>query len=109
MSAHHSLVMIHGRRVQVHQADLTHMDAAAREAANATRTAFGNDYEVRLRSEAGAKPDKMARRKHQISSLYHAAKLKVRFLLLCSGNVIFMVESFYLPPLSLSTNIHVSF
>lgn len=53
------------------------MDATAREAANATRTAFGVDYEARLRSEAGARPEKMARRKHQISSLYHAAKIKV--------------------------------
>ncbi|KAK9803561.1 hypothetical protein WJX73_010641 [Symbiochloris irregularis] len=61
---------------EVKQKDLTQMDAATREAANATRTAFGNDYEARLRSEAGAKPDKTARRKHQISSLYHAAKLK---------------------------------
>ena len=63
--------------VQVHQSKLTHMDATQREAANATRTAFGADYEARIRSEAGAKPDKTARRKHQISSLYHAAKLKV--------------------------------
>lgn len=66
--------------MQVHQASLTKMDAMARESANAARTAFGADYEARLRSEAGSKPDKTSRRKHQISSLYHAAKLKVGLL-----------------------------
>ena len=54
------------------------MNPAAREAMNATRTAFGADYEAKLRSEAGAAPDKLSRRKHQISSLYHTAKMKVR-------------------------------
>ena len=54
------------------------MPPEQREAQNATRTAFGADYEARVRSEAGPQPEKTARRKHQISSLYHQAKLKVR-------------------------------
>ena len=65
--------------VQVNQQQLTHMNAAARADANAARTAFGADYEQRLRSEAGSAPDKLSRRKHQISSLYHQAKIKVAF------------------------------
>ena len=68
--------------VQVNQQQLTHMNAAARADANAARTAFGADYEQRLRNEAGSAPDKLSRRKHQISSLYHQAKIKVVF---CSG------------------------
>ena len=75
--------------LQVKQKDLTHMDATVREAANATRTAFGNDYESRLRSEAGAKPEKNARRKHQISSLYHAAKIKVCSALAPQSSLLF--------------------
>lgn len=54
------------------------MDVGKREAMNATRTAFGADYEASLRKEAGPNPEKVARRKHQISSLYHQAKMKVR-------------------------------
>ena len=53
------------------------MDIRKREAMNATRTAFGADYEANLRKEAGPNPEKLARRKHQISSLYHQAKMKV--------------------------------
>ena len=53
------------------------MDIRKREAMNATRTAFGADYEANLRKEAGPNPEKVARRKHQISSLYHQAKMKV--------------------------------
>lgn len=64
--------------VQVKQEKLKHMDAGKKEAANAARTAFGADYEARLRAEAGAQPDKLSRRKHQISSLFHQAKMKVR-------------------------------
>ena len=63
--------------MQVNQKQLTHMDAAQRAEANATRTAFGADYEQRLRREAGAAPDRMSKRKHQISSLYHQAKIQV--------------------------------
>lgn len=62
---------------QVRQEDLTRMDKGKREAMNATRTAFGADYEANLRMEAGPNPEKLARRKHQISSLYHQAKMKV--------------------------------
>ena len=53
------------------------MDIRKREAMNAARTAFGADYEANLRKEAGPNPEKLARRKHQISSLYHQAKMKV--------------------------------
>ena len=62
---------------QVKQEDLTRMDIRKREAMKATRTAFGADYEANLRMEAGPNPEKLARRKHQISSLYHQAKMKV--------------------------------
>ena len=34
------------------------------------------DYESRLRREAGPAPGGKAKRKHQIGSLYHAAKMK---------------------------------
>jgi len=66
------------RTAQVKQEKLRYIDPVAKEAMNATRTAFGADYEARLRAEAGAKPDKLSRRKHQISSLYHNAKMKAR-------------------------------
>lgn len=66
--------------VQVRQEDLTRMDIRKREAMNATRTAFGADYEANLRKEAGPNPEKVARRKHQISSLYHQAKMKVKHI-----------------------------
>lgn len=40
--------------------------------------AAGKEHELQLRKEADAvEPEKLAKRKHQISSLYHAAKLKV--------------------------------
>ena len=64
------------------------MDAAQKADANAMRTAFGADYEQRLRQEAGARPDKLSKRKHQISSLYHQAKIQVRpSVRLCPGCV----------------------
>ena len=72
-------VMFGLMHVQVRQEDLTRMDIRKREAMNATRTAFGADYEANLRKEAGPNPEKVARRKHQISSLYHQAKMKVRY------------------------------
>lgn len=68
----------HVECAQVNQEKLRYVNPAAREAMNATRTAFGADYEAKLRMEAGAAPDKLSRRKHQISSLYHTAKMKVR-------------------------------
>jgi proline-rich protein PRCC len=37
--------------------------------------AFGPDYEAKLRAAAGDKPSDVARRKHQIGSLLHDAKL----------------------------------
>ena len=62
---------------QVNQADLKYVHPAAREAAGGARAALGNDYEMQLRSEAGPMPGKLAKRKHQISSLYHHAKIRV--------------------------------
>ena len=64
--------------MQISQQKLTYMPPEQREAKNATRTAFGNDYEQRIRDEAGDEPEKKAKRKHQIHSLYHQAKMKVR-------------------------------
>lgn len=78
-SAAVSAVCAHAvKALQVKQEDLTRMDIRKREAMNAARTAFGADYEANLRKEAGPNPEKMARRKHQISSLYHQAKMKVQ-------------------------------
>ena len=68
------------RRDQVKQAQLKYVNPMVKEAANAARNAFGTDYEARLRQEAGPQPEKLARRKHQISSLYHQAKMKVVLL-----------------------------
>ncbi len=66
------------------QDKLKYIDPGKKEAANAARTAFGADYEAKLRQEAGALPDKLARRKHQISSLFYQAKMKVRRIGTCS-------------------------
>lgn len=63
--------------LQVKQADLKYVDPAAREAAAGARAALGPEYELQLRSEAGPMPGKLAKRKHQISSLYHNAKIRV--------------------------------
>ena len=62
--------------MQIRQEKLTYMPPEQREAKNATRTAFGHDYEQRIRDEAGDEPEKKAKRKHQIHSLYHQAKMK---------------------------------
>ena len=67
-------------RCQVDQKKLTYVNPTAKAEANAARAAFGTDYEATLRREAGPQPDKLARRKHQISSLYHQAKMKVGLL-----------------------------
>lgn len=63
--------------MQVNQADLKYVHPAAREAAGGARAALGAEYELQLRSEAGPAPAKLAKRKHQISSLYHHAKIRV--------------------------------
>ena len=63
--------------LQVNQADLKYVHPAAREAAGGARAALGTEYELQLRSEAGPAPAKLAKRKHQISSLYHHAKIRV--------------------------------
>ena len=69
--------------VQVNQADLKYVNPAVREAAGGARAALGTDYELQLRSEAGPVPAKLAKRKHQISSLYHHAKIRVRLACVC--------------------------
>ncbi len=61
----------------MNQEDLKYVHPAAREAAGGARTALGSDYELQLRLEAGPAPAKLAKRKHQISSLYHHAKIRV--------------------------------
>lgn len=66
--------------LQVNQADLKYVNPAVREAAGGARAALGKEYELQLRSEAGPMPGKLAKRKHQISSLYHHAKVMVRLL-----------------------------
>lgn len=63
--------------VQISAAKLTEMDPMAREAAQGARAALGNDYEQQLRKEAGPMPGKLSKRKHQIGSLFHQAKLAV--------------------------------
>ncbi|KAK9836439.1 hypothetical protein WJX74_000621 [Apatococcus lobatus] len=62
--------------VEVKGQDLREGSRAARDAQQGMRSALGPDYEARLRREAGPKPDRKARGKHQISSLFHAAKMK---------------------------------
>ena len=44
--------------------------------AAAGSSVFGAEYEAKLRAEAGAKPSDVSRRKHQIGSLLHDAKLQ---------------------------------
>jgi len=56
------------------------MDPTQKEAQAGVRGALGKAYEQQLRAEADAvAPDKLSKRKHQINSLYYAAKMKVRF------------------------------
>ncbi|KAL4854611.1 hypothetical protein ACK3TF_004764 [Chlorella vulgaris] len=55
---------------------LKYMDPGQRAGVDAIRNALGADYEAKLRAEAGGDPSKMAKRRHQISSLYHYAKQK---------------------------------
>jgi hypothetical protein len=62
--------------LEVSAAQLT----AGREKLVATKSltglAFGPEYEAKLRAEAGMKPADSARRKHQIGSLLHDAKMR---------------------------------
>jgi proline-rich protein PRCC len=65
------------RYLEVSQAELT----AGREQLLARQTtlgaaALGAEYEAKLRAEAGAKPSDVAKRKHQIGSLLHDAKVQ---------------------------------
>ena len=46
----------------------------ARAEMDALSNALGPDYEARLRAEAGPAPTKLAKRRHQIGSLFHEAK-----------------------------------
>ncbi|EFN56920.1 hypothetical protein CHLNCDRAFT_143436 [Chlorella variabilis] len=52
------------------------MDPGQRAGVDAIRNALGADYEAKLRKEAGSDPSKLAKRRHQIGSLYHYAKQK---------------------------------
>ncbi|PSC67444.1 proline-rich PRCC [Micractinium conductrix] len=61
---------------EVRGEDIKHMAPGQRAEALALRNAFGADYEARLRQEAGSDPNKLAKRRHQIGSLYHYAKQK---------------------------------
>lgn len=45
------------------------------EVNDAIKIAYGENYEAKIRAEAGPDPGKRAKSKHQISSLYHQAKL----------------------------------
>jgi len=83
--------------LQVNQEDLKYVHPAAREAAGGARAALGSDYELQLRSEAGPAPAKLAKRKHQISSLYHHAKIRVSALdmylgLRCLGRLLVLTQ-----------------
>ncbi len=54
------------------------MPPAQKEAQAGVRAALGPAYEQKLRAEADkVLPSKISKRKHQINSLYHAAKMKV--------------------------------
>lgn len=62
---------------EVNQKTLTYVDPARLAANQGKRQALGKEHELQLRREAdAAEPQKLAKRKHQISSLYHASKLK---------------------------------
>lgn len=61
---------------EISGADLRYMDPGARAEADGIRSALGADYESRLRADAAkmGSVSKMARRRHQLSSLYVQAK-----------------------------------
>ncbi|KAL4435571.1 hypothetical protein ABPG77_002534 [Micractinium sp. CCAP 211/92] len=61
---------------EVHAEQIRYMAPGQRAEVNALRNAFGSDYEAKLRQEAGPDPTKLAKRRHQIGSLYHYAKQK---------------------------------
>jgi len=61
--------------VEVSQASLTTMTRPV-DTVNAVQKAFGPQYAAELKRQAGAKPDAKLRRKHQIGSLYHDAKVR---------------------------------
>lgn len=60
---------------EINQASLTHLHKPA-ETMLETGKAFGPQYQQELMKQAGPKPDKLAKRKHQIGSLYYEAKAK---------------------------------
>ena len=73
--------------MQISAAKLTEMDPMAREAAQGARAALGTDYEQQLRKAAGPMPGKLSKRKHQIGSLFHQAKLAVSLWCMLSAEV----------------------
>merc|ERR1712096_544347 len=54
---------------------IQHRPRQAEAFSNPARIAYGDNYEQRIRMFAGPDPGKMAKKKHQIGSLYRQAKL----------------------------------
>ncbi|MEW5299795.1 MAG: hypothetical protein WDW36_002773 [Sanguina aurantia] len=62
--------------IEINQGQLTYMDPAARSAAEGTKTAIGPEYAAKQRAAAKAfEGDKLAKRKHQIGTLFHHSKM----------------------------------
>mmetsp|Transcript_24738 Transcript_24738/g.58878 ORF Transcript_24738/g.58878 Transcript_24738/m.58878 type:complete len:360 (-) Transcript_24738:112-1191(-) len=61
--------------VCIDQEKLKYVAPTSNAAANALQNAFGPQYQAQLRKEAGDKGSKLARRKHQIGTLYHDVKM----------------------------------
>jgi proline-rich protein PRCC len=62
---------------EVDASRLKHVDPARREANEGMRAALGTGYAAALRAQAAPfEGDKMAKRKHQIGTLFHNAKMK---------------------------------
>jgi hypothetical protein len=70
-------MLIHGRRwsTQVSQSSLTSF-ARPVEAVNDVGRAFGPQYAAQLKKQAGDRPERLQRSKHQIGSLYYDAKVR---------------------------------
>ena len=63
---------------QVLEINQTSLKGDFRESAvaNPVRDALGEDYEAKLRKQAGQMPSTMSRRRHQIGQLYYDAKMR---------------------------------
>ncbi|GMH40502.1 hypothetical protein BSKO_08406 [Bryopsis sp. KO-2023] len=61
---------------EIRQSDLKYVDPTVRESASSVGAAFGSDYASQLRGQAAPfKGSKIAKRKHQIGTLYHTVKM----------------------------------